>query len=30
VKFEIDGKVKEIPLNEDMVVVMPKEVWAKA
>lgn len=29
VKFELNGKVKEIPLTEDMVVVMMKEVWAK-
>ena len=30
VKFELNGKVKEIPLTEDMVVVMMKEVWAKS
>lgn len=29
VKFEIEGKVKELPLTEDMVVVILKEVWAK-
>ena len=29
VKFVIDGKEKELPLTEDMVVVMLKEVWAK-
>lgn len=29
VKFEIDGKEKELPLTEDMVVVMLKEIWAK-
>lgn len=29
VKFEIGGRVKELPLTEDMVVVMLKEVWAK-
>ena len=29
VKFEIEGKVKEIPLTEDMVVVILKEIWAK-
>jgi len=29
VKFEIEDKVKELPLTEDMVVVMLKEVWAK-
>lgn len=30
VKFELNGKVKEIPLTEDMVVVILKEVWAKS
>ena len=30
VKFELNGKVKEIPLTEDMVVAMMKEVWAKS
>ncbi|HDY88113.1 MAG TPA: hypothetical protein ENH82_08385 [bacterium] len=30
VKFIIDGKEKELPLTEDMVVVIFKEVWAKA
>lgn len=29
VKFIIDGKEKELPLTEDMVVVILKEVWAK-
>lgn len=29
VKFEVGGRVKELPLTEDMVVVMLKEVWAK-
>ncbi len=29
VKFEIEGKVKELPLTEDMVVVILKEIWAK-
>lgn len=29
VKFVIDGKEKELPLTEDMVVVILKEVWAK-
>lgn len=29
VKFMIDGKTKELPLTEDMVVVILKEVWAK-
>ena len=30
VKFIIDGKEKELPLTEDMVVVILKEVWAKS
>ena len=30
VKFEIGGRVKELPLTEDMVVVMLKEIWAKS
>jgi len=30
VKFEMDGRVKELPLNEDMVVEILKEVWAKS
>lgn len=30
VKFEMDGKVKELPLTDDMVVVILKEVWAKS
>ena len=30
VKFELNGKVKEIPLTGDMVVAMMKEVWAKS
>ncbi len=30
VKFELNGKVKEIPLTEDMVIAMMKEVWAKS
>lgn len=29
VKFEMDGRVKELPLTEDMVVVILKEIWAK-
>lgn len=29
VKFEIDGREKELPLTEDMVIVILKEVWAK-
>ena len=29
VKFEIGGRVKKLPLTEDMVVVMLKEIWAK-
>lgn len=29
VKFEMNGRVKELPLTEDMVVVILKEVWAK-
>lgn len=29
VKFEIGGRVKELPLTEDMVVVMLKEICAK-
>jgi len=29
VKFEIDGREKELPLTEDMVVVILKEVWAR-
>jgi len=30
VKFEMDGRVKELPLTEDMVVEILKEVWAKS
>lgn len=30
VKFEMDGKVKELSLTEDMVVEMLKEIWAKS
>lgn len=30
VKFEMDGRIKELPLTEDMVVVILKEVWAKS
>lgn len=30
VKFEMDGKVKELRLTEDMVVEMLKEIWAKS
>jgi len=30
VKFEMDGRVKELPLTEDMVVAMLKEIWAKS
>ena len=29
VKFELNGRVKELPLTEDMVVEILKEVWAK-
>jgi hypothetical protein len=29
VKFEMNGRVKELPLTEDMVVVILKEIWAK-
>ena len=29
VKFEMNGRVKELPLTEDMVIVILKEVWAK-
>ena len=30
VKFYIGGRIKELPLTEDMVVVMLKEIWAKS
>ncbi len=30
VKFEMNGRVKELPLTEDMVVDILKEVWAKS
>ena len=30
VKFELSGRVKELPLTDDMVVVILKEVWAKS
>lgn len=30
VKFEMNGRVKELPLTDDMVVVILKEVWAKS
>lgn len=30
VKFEMDGRVKELPLTEDMVIEILKEVWAKS
>ena len=30
VRFIIDGKEKELPLTDDMVVVILKEVWAKS
>lgn len=30
VKFEMNGRVKELPLTEDMVIVILKEVWAKS
>lgn len=30
VKFEMDGRIKELPLTEDMVVEILKEVWAKS
>jgi len=29
VKFELNGRVKELPLTEDMVVEILKAVWAK-
>ncbi|KKM20650.1 hypothetical protein LCGC14_1643370 [marine sediment metagenome] len=30
VKFEIGGRVKKLPLTEDMIVVILKEIWAKS
>jgi hypothetical protein len=30
VKFEMNGRVKELPLTEDMVIDILKEVWAKS